>query len=136
MSQRQTLRVIGVIRSEIRSVRAAPRQGTEGAPDAWLEMRPWAAKGLEGLAAGDEIFVVTWLHRARRDVLRVRPRSDRRRPMAGVFATRSPDRPNPLGLHRVTIREIHGDRLRVGPMEAVDGTPVVDLKPVLGRTER
>ena len=136
MTARPTLRPIGILRSELRSRRDAPRQGAEGAPDAWLEMRPWAAKGLEGLSAGDEILVVTWFHRARRDVLRVRPRSDRRNPMAGVFATRSPDRPNPLGLHRVTIREIQGDRLRVGPIEAVDGTPVVDLKPVLGRSER
>src|SRR5262245_38799909 len=136
MTVRPTLRTIGVIRSELRSRRDAPRQGSEGAPDAWVEVRPWAVKGLEGLAAGDEVLVVTWFHRARRDVLRVRPRSDPRNPMAGVFATRSPDRPNPLGLHRVTIREIQGDRLRVGPIEAVDGTPVVDLKPVLGRSER
>jgi tRNA-Thr(GGU) m(6)t(6)A37 methyltransferase TsaA len=136
MTARPTLRTIGVIRSELRSRRDAPRQGSEGAPDAWIEVRPWAVNGLEGLVAGDEILVVTWFHRARRDVLRVRPRSDPRNPMAGVFATRSPDRPNPLGLHRVTIREIQGDRLRVGPIEAVDGTPVVDLKPVLGRAER
>ena len=136
MKARPTLRTIGILRSPLSSRRDAPRQGVEGAPDAWIDVRPWAAKGLEGLTAGDEILVVTWLHRARRDVLRVRPRSDRRNPMAGVFATRSPDRPNPLGLHRVTIREIHADRLRVGPIEAVDGTPVVDLKPVLGRSER
>ena len=136
MTARPTLRPIGILQSELRSRRDAPRQGGEGAPDAWLEIRPWAAKGLEGLSEGDEILVVTWLHRARRDVLRARPRSDRRNPMAGVFATRSPDRPNPLGLHRVTIREIQSDRLRVGPIEAVDGTPVVDLKPVLGPSER
>jgi tRNA-Thr(GGU) m(6)t(6)A37 methyltransferase TsaA len=130
------LRAIGVIRSELRARSRAPRQGHEGAPDAWLDLYPRAAKGLEGLAAGDEILVLTWLHRARRDVLRVRPRSDRRRAMSGVFATRSPDRPNPLGLHRVTIRTIQGNRLRIGPIEAVDGTPVVDIKPALGSSER
>jgi tRNA-Thr(GGU) m(6)t(6)A37 methyltransferase TsaA len=122
-----------VIRSDLKTRSQAPRQGSEGAPDAWLEMSPLVARGLEGLAAGDELIVVTWLHRARRDVLRVRPRSDRRRSLTGVFATRSPDRPNPLGLHRVTLRRIEGERLLVGPMEAIDGTPVVDLKPVLSQ---
>jgi tRNA-Thr(GGU) m(6)t(6)A37 methyltransferase TsaA len=112
-------------------VRRAPRQGSEGAPDAWLEVDPKAAKGLSGLAVGDEILVITWLHRARRDVLRVRPRSDPRNPLTGVFATRSPDRPNPLGLHPVVVRAIEENRLRVGPIEAVDGTPVIDIKPVL-----
>src|SRR5262245_62164271 len=115
------LRPIGVIRSELESLRGSPMQGFEGAPDAWLEVHAWARRGLEGLVVGDEVLVVTWLHRARRDVLRVRPRSDKRNPMAGVFATRSPDRPNPLGLHRVTIRAIDGTRLRVGPIEVVDG---------------
>ena len=110
-------------------------QGREGAPDAWLEVEPWAAKGLHRLSAGDEILVLTWLDRARRDVLRVRPRSDRRYPMTGVFATRSPDRPNPIGLHRVTIRAVEAGRLRIGPIEALDGTPVVDIKPVLDRNE-
>jgi tRNA-Thr(GGU) m(6)t(6)A37 methyltransferase TsaA len=128
-----SLRAIGVIRSALKTRSQAPRQGSEGAPDAWLEMSPLVARGLEGLAAGDEVIVVTWLHRARRDVLRVRPRSDRRRSLTGVFATRSPDRPNPLGLHRVTLRRIEGERLLVGPMEAIDGTPVVDLKPVLSQ---
>jgi tRNA-Thr(GGU) m(6)t(6)A37 methyltransferase TsaA len=128
-----SLCAIGVIRSDLKTRSQAPRQGSEGAPDAWLEMSPLVARGLEGLAAGDELIVVTWLHRARRDVLRVRPRSDRRRSLTGVFATRSPDRPNPLGLHRVTLRRIEGERLLVGPMEAIDGTPVVDLKPVLSQ---
>jgi tRNA-Thr(GGU) m(6)t(6)A37 methyltransferase TsaA len=86
---------------------------------------------LDGLAVGDEIFVLTWLHRAHRDVLKVYPRSDRGRPLTGVFATRSPDRPNPIGLHRVTVRKIVGRRLRIGPIEAIDGTPVVDIKPVM-----
>ncbi len=130
------LRTVGIVRSELRTRGAAPRQGVEGAPDAWLEVRPWAARGLQGLAGGDEILLVTWLDRSRRDVLRVRPRSDRRRSFTGVFATRSPDRPNPLGLHRVTIHAIQGNRLRVGPLEAIDGTPVVDIKPVLRPEER
>jgi len=125
------LRPIGVIRSTLRSRAQAPRQGTEGAPDAWLELHAWTLPGLSGLAAGDEIIVITWFHRARREVLRVRPRSDPRNPLTGVFATRSPDRPNPLGLHTVTVRAVDGRRLRVGPIEAIDGTPVVDLKPVL-----
>ena len=130
------LRAIGVIRSALKERRDAPRQGSEGAPDAWLEVHPWAAEGLRGLAVGDEIIVVTWLHRGRRDVLQVHPRSDRWNPLKGVFATRSPDRPNPLGLHPVTVRSIEGNRLRIGPMEAIDGTPVVDIKPVLGRSKR
>jgi tRNA-Thr(GGU) m(6)t(6)A37 methyltransferase TsaA len=130
------LRPIGVIRSILKVRSEAPKQGSEGAPDAWLEVSPFAAEGLDGLAAGDTIIVVTWLHRARRDVLRVHPRSDRRRPLAGVFATRSPDRPNPLGLHCVTVRRVAGNRLRIGPIEAIDGTPVVDIKPALaGRRE-
>jgi tRNA-Thr(GGU) m(6)t(6)A37 methyltransferase TsaA len=133
---RYRLRPIGVIRSALTRRSEAPRQGSEGAPDAWLEVRPWAARGLEGVAAGDEVLVITWLHRGRRDVLQVRPRNDRRRRRAGVFATRSPDRPNPLGLHAVTVRERSGNRLRIGPIEAIDGTPVVDVKPVLGAQER
>jgi tRNA-Thr(GGU) m(6)t(6)A37 methyltransferase TsaA len=126
------LRPIGVIRSALKVRGQAPKQGSEGAPDAWLEVEPFAEEALDGLAPGDEIVVVTWLHLARRDVLKVHPRSDRRRPLAGVFATRSPDRPNPLGLHEVTVRRIVGRRLRIGPIEAVDGTPVVDIKPVIG----
>jgi len=129
------LRPIGVLRSELKARGQGPRQGTEGAPDAWLDVQPWAAEGIRGLAAGDRILVITWLHRGRRDVLRVRPRGDRRRKIAGVFATRSPDRPNPIGIHPVTVREIVGTRLRVGPIEAIDGTPVVDVKPVLSRSE-
>jgi len=125
------LRLVGMIRSLLRTRGQAPRQGSEGAPDAWLELYPWAARGLDGLAVGDEIIVVTWLHRARREVLRVHPRSDMRRPLTGVFSTRSPDRPNPLGLHPVRVRALDGRRLRIGPIEAIDGTPVVDIKPVL-----
>lgn len=123
---------VGVVRSPLRARAEAPRQGCEGAPDAWIELDPAFAAALRGVAAGDEIVLVTWLHLARREVLEVRPRGDESRPLAGVFATRSPDRPNPIGLHRVRVLETDGQtRLRVGPLEAVDGTPVVDIKPAL-----
>ena len=130
------LRPIGVIRSSIKSRSEAPRQGTEGAPDVWLEVHRFAAEAMDGLSVGDEIIVVTWLHRARRDVMKVHPRSDPRRQLTGVFATRSPDRPNPLGLHPVTVRRIVKNRLRIGPIEAIDGTPVVDIKPVLCEAQK
>ena len=129
------LRPIGKIRSILKTRGEAPKQGWEGAPDAWLAVSSFAIQGLEGLQSGNDIIVVTWLHRARRDVLKVHPRSDRHRPLTGVFATRSPDRPNPLGLHRVTVRSIAKNRLRIGPIEAIDGTPVVDIKPVLPRLQ-
>jgi tRNA-Thr(GGU) m(6)t(6)A37 methyltransferase TsaA len=125
------LRPIGVIRSTLKTRSEAPKQASEGAPDAWLEVNSFAERALDGLSAGDDIIVITWLHHSSRDVLKVHPRSDPRRRLAGVFATRSPDRPNPLGLHRVTVREVGKNRLRIGPMEAIDGTPVVDIKPVL-----
>ncbi|HKW62617.1 MAG TPA: tRNA (N6-threonylcarbamoyladenosine(37)-N6)-methyltransferase TrmO [Candidatus Acidoferrum sp.] len=134
--QREELRPIGLIRSSIKQRSEAPKQGSEGAPDAWLEVNPQAAEGLDGLRVGDEIIVVTWLHQAHRDVLKVHPRSDRTKPLTGVFATRSPDRPNPLGLHPVIIREVENNRLRIGPIEAIDGTPVVDIKPVLCAVQR
>ena len=121
---------IGYIRSALRTTSEAPKQGSEGAPDAWLEVDATFARGLHGIAAGDEMIVITWLHRGDRSVLEVHPRGDLTKPLAGVFATRSPARPNPLGLHRVIVREITGTRLRVGPIEAIDGTPIVDLKPV------
>ncbi len=126
-----TIEPIGVIRSKLSSREAAPLQGYEGAPEAWLEIAAAVAQGLSGIAAGDEIIVLTWLHRARRDVLQVHPRGRLDAPLTGVFATRSPDRPNPVGLHRVSVLEVAGPRLRVAPMEAIDGTPIVDLKPVL-----
>ena len=122
---------IGVIRSTLTSLEDAPRQGDEGAPDAWLEVGPAFARALDGLRAGDEVLLITWLDRADRTVLDTHPRNDPSLPRLGVFATRSPDRPNPLGLHRVTIRAVDGTRLRVGPLEAIDGTPVVDIKPAL-----
>lgn len=129
MTTNATLRSIGTIRSTLKTRSRAPRQGSEGAPDAWLEIRAWAVPALEGIAVGDELLVFTWLHKARRNVFRVHPRSDPRNPLTGVFATRSPDRPNPIGLHPVVVREVKGRRLRIGPIEAIDGTPVVDVKP-------
>lgn len=126
--QTPTLRPIGRIRSTLRTTADAPRQGREGAPDGWLDVDPGYARALARLRAGDEIIVITWLHLANRDVLEVHPRDDPAQPLTGVFATRSQDRPNPLGLHRVTVRSIDGTRLRIGPIEAVDGTPVVDIK--------
>lgn len=124
-------RSIGIVRSRLTRREDAPRQGDEGGPEAWLELDPAVAGGLAGLSVGDELMLLTWFHLADRDVLAVHPRGDLERPLAGVFATRSPDRPNPIGLHRVTVREIDGSRVRVEPLEAIDGTPVIDLKPVL-----
>lgn len=129
-----TIKPIGVVRSDLANREAAPRQGSEGAPDAWLELHPAVWAGLEGIAEGDEIILITWLHKAHRDILQVHPRRDTDRPLAGVFATRSPDRPNPIGLHRVTVLEMRGHRVKVGPLEAIEGTPIVDIKPVLRRS--
>ena len=128
MADIPALTPIGVIRSTLTSLEDAPRQGDEGAPDAWLEVGPAFARALDGLRAGDEVLLITWLDRADRTMLDTHPRNDPSLPRLGVFATRSPDRPNPLGLHRVTIRAVDGTRLRVGPIEAIDGTPVVDVK--------
>jgi tRNA-Thr(GGU) m(6)t(6)A37 methyltransferase TsaA len=122
------LRPVGVIRSPLSSRHEAPKQGHEGAPDAWLEVHPWAADALLGISPGDQLIVITWLHQGNRETLRVRPRRDPNNPLTGVFATRSPDRPNPLGLHPVVVRAVEGMRLLIGPMEVVDGTPVVDIK--------
>jgi tRNA-Thr(GGU) m(6)t(6)A37 methyltransferase TsaA len=126
------LHPVGVVRSPLVSRELAPKQGSEGAPEAWIELRPEYADALLGVVEGDELILLTWLHLGRRDVLRVHPRGDPANPIAGVFATRSPDRPNPIGLHRVRVLEISPPaRLRVWPLEAVDGTPVVDIKAVL-----
>src|SRR5262249_24798840 len=122
---------IGTIRSSLKVRGNAPKQGREGAPYAWLDVHPSVRAALDGLLPGDEIIVITWFHRARRDTLKVHPRSDPKRALTGVFATRSPDRPNPIGLHHVTIRKVVGLRLRIGPIEAIDGTPVLDIKPVV-----
>lgn len=131
-AQAHEVRPIGFIHSELKDRADAPKQGREGAPDVWLELLPDYRDGLQGMAVGDELVLITWFHRAARDVLVVHPRSDPANPLTGVFSTRSPDRPNPLGLHRVTVRAIDGVRVRVGPLEAIDGTPVVDIKPVIG----
>jgi tRNA-Thr(GGU) m(6)t(6)A37 methyltransferase TsaA len=130
-----SLSAIGVIRSALKTRASAPKQGSEGGPDAWLEVSQSLAPGLDGLAVGDDIIVVTWLHRASREVLKVHPRGDKGNPLTGVFATRSPDRPNPVGLHRVNVRRIEKNWLLVGAIEAIDGTPVVDIKPVLSSVE-
>lgn len=126
------LHPIGIVRSPLKDRAAAPKQGDEGAPEAVLRISLRFAQGLEGISEGDEILVLTWLDQADRSVISVHPRGDATRPETGVFATRSPDRPNPIGLHRVRVAAIDGDALRVEDLEALDGTPVLDLKPVLG----
>ena len=122
---------IGQVESPLTDPASAPKQGREGAPDAWLVLEPAVLEGLEGIRAGDQVIVLTWLDRASRDVLRVHPRDDVANPQQGVFNTRSADRPNPVGLHPVEIVSIDGPRIRVRNLEAVDGTPIVDIKPVL-----
>jgi tRNA-Thr(GGU) m(6)t(6)A37 methyltransferase TsaA len=129
--ERYEPRPIGTVHSTLVDPATAPKQGDEGAPEARLVFDPAVLAGLEGLRTGDEVLVLTWLHRARRDVLRVHPRGDPSRPEQGVFGTRSPHRPNPIGLHRVQIVSIDGANVRVRDLEAVDGTPIVDVKPVL-----
>ena len=126
-----TIEPIGVVRSSLRRLEDAPMQGDEGAPEAWLELTPQAAPGMTGIKPGDKLIVLTWLHLAERAVLQVHPRGDLSRPLTGVFGTRSPDRPNPIGLHRVSVLEVREGNLRVAPLEAIDGTPIVDIKPVL-----
>ena len=128
---RMELVPVGRVESPLGDRASAPKQGDEGAPEASLVFDARVADALEGIAAGDELLVLTWLDRAQRDVLRVHPRGDRARPVQGVFNTRSPDRPNPIGLHRVTVVAIDGVRLRVRNLEALDGTPIVDVKPLL-----
>ena len=122
---------IGRVQSPLTDRASAPKQGDEGAPEAWVVFEPNMGDALTGLAAGDDVLLLTWLDRADRAVLSVHPRDDLTRPLRGVFATRSPDRPNPIGLHRVRVVEVDGLRLRVHDLEALDGTPVVDVKPVL-----
>ena len=122
---------VGTVESSLIDRDAAPKQGDEGAPEAWLVFEPRLAAALDGIAAGDDLLVLTWLDRARRDVLRVHPRGNPANAEQGVFNTRSPDRPNPIGLHRVTVVAIEGLRLRVRDLEALNGTPIVDVKPLL-----
>ena len=126
-----TLTPIGRVESTLTQPSEAPRQGSEGAPDAWLVLEPRVREALDGMTPGARVIVLTWLDRARRDVLRVHPRDDATNPLRGVFSTRSADRPNPIGLHEVEILSIEGDRVHVRPLEALDGTPVLDLKPVI-----
>ncbi|HMI32809.1 MAG TPA: tRNA (N6-threonylcarbamoyladenosine(37)-N6)-methyltransferase TrmO [Propionibacteriaceae bacterium] len=130
-----TVRPIGRVQSSLISTADAPRQGDEGAPDAYLVLHPEVQAGLDGVAVGDEIIILTWLHEADRTVLKVHPRGDLSRPEAGVFSTRAPSRPNPIGLHRVRVLDIAGVRVHVSALEAIDGTPVIDLKPTLSSIE-
>jgi tRNA-Thr(GGU) m(6)t(6)A37 methyltransferase TsaA len=124
---------IGVVESPLTDPAVAPKQGREGAPDAWLVFDERVLDGLREILPGDELIVLTWLDRADRDVLRVHPRDDVSNPLTGVFSTRSADRPNPIGLHEVEVASVDGARMRVHHLEALDGTPIVDVKPVLGR---
>jgi len=123
-----SVRPIGFIRSSLKERSKASRQAFEGAPDAILEILPAYLEGFHRLEIGDEILVITWLHQSRRDVLKVHPRDDQANLLTGVFLTRSPDRPNPIGLHRVTVLELTPDGILIGPIEAIDGTPVIDVK--------
>ena len=129
------LRPVGWVESPLTDRDRAPRQGDEGAPPARIVFRPEVREAAADLRAGDQVLVLTWLHQGRRDVLAVHPRGDPDRPRQGVFSTRSADRPNPIGLHAVTIVGVEGDTIAVSNLEAIDGTPVLDVKPVLGRVE-
>jgi tRNA-Thr(GGU) m(6)t(6)A37 methyltransferase TsaA len=129
------VRAIGWVESPLVDRESAPRQGDEGAPDAWIAFDDDVLDGLADLAVGSDVIVLTWLDRADRGVLTTRPRDDAARPLTGVFSTRSPDRPNPIGLHRVQIAAIDGTRVKVRNLEALNGTPIVDVKPVLGSVD-
>ncbi|TDB98760.1 tRNA (N6-threonylcarbamoyladenosine(37)-N6)-methyltransferase TrmO [Actinomadura sp. 7K534] len=131
MAEDFTVTAVGHVESPLTDRASAPKQGPEGSPEAWLVFEGAVLPALEGLRPGDRVFVLTWLHLSPRDVLRVHPRDDPAAPLHGVFATRSPDRPNPIGLHPVEILEITGNRVRVRDLEALDGTPIVDVKPAL-----
>jgi tRNA-Thr(GGU) m(6)t(6)A37 methyltransferase TsaA len=126
-----SVRPIGFIRSELKRRAEAPRQGRDGAPNASIEVLPSYMKALHRMQVGDEIIIISWLHRARRNVMEVHPKGDASRLLTGVFSTRSPDRPNPIGLHRVKVLGMTRDRLHVGPIEAIDETPVIDIKPLI-----
>jgi tRNA-Thr(GGU) m(6)t(6)A37 methyltransferase TsaA len=130
------LKAIGVVESPLTEAARAPRQADEGAPAAWLVFEPEVLEAMRSLRPGDEIVLITWLDRARRDVLSVHPRGDASRAQEGVFSTRSPHRPNPIGLHRVVITTVHGPRLQVRSLDALDGTPILDVKPVLAEDIR
>jgi tRNA-Thr(GGU) m(6)t(6)A37 methyltransferase TsaA len=122
---------IGLIRSTLTNLSDAPLQGDEDTIEAWLEFSPHIAPALLGINIGDNLIVLTWLHLAQRDVLQVHPRGNPDNPLTGVFATRSPHRPNPIGLHRVSVLQIEAQRLKVAPLEAINGTPIIDIKPIL-----
>jgi tRNA-Thr(GGU) m(6)t(6)A37 methyltransferase TsaA len=128
------IRPVGVVASPLTDRDDAPKQGVEGAPVAWLVFEPTVADAVRDLAVGDDLFVLTWLHQADRSMLAVHPRDDLANPLTGVFSTRSSDRPNPVGLHRVRVLAVDGLRVRVSDLEAIDGTPIVDVKPVLDAT--
>jgi tRNA-Thr(GGU) m(6)t(6)A37 methyltransferase TsaA len=130
------IRPIGRVESPLTEREAAPLQGDEGAPDSWMVFEEWALEGLLGIDAGDDLLVLTWLDRAARDTLRVHPRGNPDRALEGVFATRSPDRPNPIGLHRVRVLAVDGARIHVADLEALDGTPILDVKVPLSDDER
>ena len=131
MADSFVLKVIGRVRSDLAATTEAPRQGDEGAPDAWLVLEPGYMDALARVAPGDSLIVLTWLHEARGDVLQVHPRGEPESALTGVFRTRSPHRPNPIGMHPVQVRAVEHARLRIGPIEAIDGTPVVDIKVAL-----
>jgi tRNA-Thr(GGU) m(6)t(6)A37 methyltransferase TsaA len=134
--ERYLLRRVGVVRSPLRNLGECPKQGFEGAPDAWLEIDAAFADALDGLTVGREVLILTWLHEGRRDALKVHPRGNPDEPLRGVFVTRSPDRPNPVGLHRVEVVEFQKpNRVRVRPLEVLDGTPLIDIKPVMHESE-
>jgi tRNA-Thr(GGU) m(6)t(6)A37 methyltransferase TsaA len=127
------LKAIGKVESPLTDAESAPRQADEGAPGAWLVFEPAVLEGLRSVRPGDEVVLITWLDRAHRDVLSVHPRGDASRAKEGVFSTRSPDRPNPIGLHEVIITAVDGARVHVKHLEALDGTPIIDVKPILSR---
>jgi tRNA-Thr(GGU) m(6)t(6)A37 methyltransferase TsaA len=125
------IKPVGRIESPLTERADAPKQGDEGAPEAWIAFEPDLVEALHGIEVGDEVLIFTWLDRGKRDVLQTRPRDDPANPIQGVFNTRSPDRPNPIGLHPVTVVAIEGARMLVSELEALDGTPVLDVKPVI-----
>ncbi len=125
------LKPIGIVKSSIKIREKAPSQGNEGAPEAWIILKQEFAEGLDGINKGDKIIILTWFHKSSRDVLKLHPRWDKNNPLTGVFATRSPDRPNPIGIHPVTVIEKKENKLRVYPLEAIDETPIMDIKPII-----
>lgn len=136
MPEKYSLTQIGIVHSALKRLEDAPMQGCDGAPEAWLEIFPQFQDALDGISAGADLILLTWLHLADRDVLKVHPRGDVSRPIRGVFSTRSPARPNPIGLHRVEVLEIDSQRgLKVRPLEAIDGTPVIDIKSFSGGSQ-